>query len=144
MRNIRASLGSREGRSISICSNRSSSRKISYLVVFMRTVSLSGTQQKCCTLVCENKICSPQSVYLPISLTLPTACPADWNSEQRDKTEGQYSTTAEIQVEKLSCLQKPTAATAALKTSGNKECFCTVGFIFPFSPNQSTGSQSRI
>lgn len=65
---------------------KTSSRKISYLVVFIRTVSYSGTQQKCCTFVCtrassENKICSPQSVYLPISLTLPIARPADWNSE---------------------------------------------------------------
>jgi len=52
-------------------------------VVFIRTVSHSGTQQKHCTFVCirassENKICSPQSVYLPISLTLPAARPADW------------------------------------------------------------------
>lgn len=65
---------------------KTSSRKISYLVVFIRTVSHSGTQQKCCTFACtcastENKICSPQSIYLPISLTQPTAHPADWNSE---------------------------------------------------------------
>lgn len=63
-----------------------SSRKISYLVVFVRTVSHSGIQRKCCTFVCrhascENKICSAQSIYPPISLTLPTAKPADWNSE---------------------------------------------------------------
>lgn len=44
--------------------------------------------------------------------------------EQRDKTEGQYSTTTEIQVEEWSFLQKLRAATAVFKISGNKEYFC--------------------
>lgn len=107
MRKIRASLGGREGGRTSICRKKKpkSSRKISYFVASKRAVSHSGTQQKRCTFVracagSENKICSVRSVYLPVRLTLPTARPAGWNSrEQRRKAEGQYSTTAEIQVE---------------------------------------------
>lgn len=67
---------------------KTSSTKVGYLVVFLRTVSHSGTQKKCCTFAftrasTENKICSPHSIYLPISLTLATAWPADWNSKNR-------------------------------------------------------------
>lgn len=76
----------REGEGSTSAAIKMSSRKISYLVFFLRTVSHSEIQQKCSTYVCrrascENKICLAWSIYPPISLTLPTAEPADWNSE---------------------------------------------------------------
>lgn len=130
MRKIRASLGSGEGGSISICSNKSSSRQISYLVVFMRTVSHSGTQQKCCTFVCENKICSPQSVYLPISLTLPTPHPADWNSE--NSVTKQKASTEQLQkFKQKNCVvfRSPQQHSRPVAT---KNVSVFVGFIFSF------------
>lgn len=73
------------GGRISICSNKDKLYKNKLFSGFYKN-SHSGTQQERCTFACtransENKICSPQSVYLPISLALPTAHPADWNSK---------------------------------------------------------------
>lgn len=75
------------------------SRKIPYLVVFIKN-SHSGTQQKCCTSVCthassENKTCSPQIIYLPISLTLPRARRADRTSEE--SVTSQKANTVQLQ-----------------------------------------------
>lgn len=96
----------REGVGSTSAAIKTSSRKVSYLVVSVRTVSHSGIQQKCCTFMCrrascENKNCSAWSIYPPTSLTDTANSRASRLElrEQCDKTEGQYSTTSEIQVE---------------------------------------------
>lgn len=59
------------GRASASAAIKTRSRKIPYLVVFIKN-SHSGTQQKCCTSACthassENKTCSPQIVFTFLS-----------------------------------------------------------------------------
>lgn len=125
---------------------RTSSTTVGSLVVYKRTVILE-----------LSKDAAHSCVHVQVARTKPAHLAAStflsiWRCYQYVQQTGtqrtkwqdrrQYSTTAEIQVEEWDFVQKPTAATAVFKISGNKECACNAGFCFFCRPKHQVTSSA--
>lgn len=132
-------LGVGKGEGSTSAAIKTSSRKISYLVVFLRTVSHSGAQQKCCTSVRTRA----SSAHLRAFTLLPA-----WRCQQHVPQTGTrravWQSRRPIQYSCRNSSRRMKSSSEAHSSdssiSGNKECFCNVHY-YSFSPNQSTGSQ---
>lgn len=140
------------GRASASAAIKTRSRKIPYLVVFIKN-SHSGTQQKCCTSACthassENKTCSPQIVF-----TFLSAWDCQGHAEQTGPRRRAWQVRRPIQyncrnssrgmevVFRSSQQQQQYSRSVATRNVSVMQAFF---FLLFFSPQRSAGSQPRL